>query len=228
MSFFEKEYIKKYHRFIAATDEVGRGPLAGPVVATSVCFDGDLKKIKNIVSRLEGFGVTDSKKLTDNKRRKILQELNIDYSKEFGEFDIDGQLLKYRTVEKCNQYIEEHNILKSSLDAMKEAVASFGLREGVVLIDGNKKFDFPEADLYPIVKGDSKSVLIGLSSIIAKIYRDDLMIKFSRDFPHYGFEKNAGYPTAVHRAGISEHGITPIHRKTFKGVKEFVNGREVL
>jgi len=224
MSFFEKTYIKKNHKFIAATDEVGRGPLAGPVVATSVCYAGDFKKIKKLILKLEATGVTDSKKLTDKKRRLILENLNIDYTQSFGDIEIEGCRLQFSTVEKCNRYIEDHNILKSSLDAMKEAVLSFKLEDGVVLIDGNKTFSYSSADIFPIVKGDSKSVLIGLSSIIAKIYRDDLMQEFSKQYPHYGFEKNAGYPTAAHRLVIEEYGITPIHRKTFKGVKEYVDG----
>lgn len=223
----EFEFLKKEHKYIAGADEVGRGPLAGPVVAASVVYKDSLKEFDSFSNSLREIGVTDSKKLSDKKRREILNILEINPSsfknKKSKKFVIMGANIEICISEKSHKYIDEFNILKSSLHAMSEAFRSFKLSDALVLFDGNKTVEIKNNDVIALVKGDSKSVLIGLASIVAKIYRDDLMLKFSKEYPQYDFEKNAGYPTKKHRESIALYGITPIHRKTFKGVSEFVS-----
>lgn len=227
---FELDYIKKSDNFIAGTDEVGRGPLAGPVVSASAVAYGNLTHLEDVIEELREIGVTDSKKLTDKKRKVILEKLNIDLTQ--------GKVWKFKkgklniivTIdEKSPEEIDKINILQASLLSMRDALI-FGiqnidrkLNKGVVLIDGNKKFgDVENTRIETVVKGDSKSALIGLASVFAKVYRDEKMAKLATIYPHYDFEKNAGYPTQKHREAIELHGITPEHRKSFKGVKEFV------
>lgn len=226
----ESEYISKSDTFIAGTDEVGRGPLAGPVVGGCVLIQGNLNNLNDLSKFLREMGVTDSKKLTDLKRKKILDKLSISFEK--------GMYCKIRlcklnvhisVVEKSPRDIEKFNILQASLISMKNALdtclknVNRKIIKGSILIDGNKVFEAPLGQkCFPVIKGDSKSVVIGLASIAAKVYRDDLMTKLSKKYPNYGFEKNAGYPTQFHRDAIESHGITPVHRKSFRGVKEFV------
>lgn len=224
----ESEYLNKKHKFIAGADEVGRGPLAGPVVAACVAFKSPLKKLSQFSKLLASAGVMDSKKLTDKRRREILSNLRVDIKKFKSEeplsFKIENFEIEICIAEKSPTYIEDHNILKASLHAMRDAFLSFKLTDSLVLLDGNKKIEICGNEVVAIVKGDAKSTLIGLASIVAKIYRDDLMYDYAKVYPNYDFEKNAGYPTAKHRASIVEHGITPIHRKTFKGVLEYTSG----
>jgi ribonuclease HII len=222
---FEKEFLDRKYKFIAATDEVGRGPLAGPVVSACVKTRATPKKLEKLTTYLRELGVTDSKKLTDKKRVKILEQLLIELD-DAGTWQgkIAGVELRVAVDEKSAQEIDELNILQASLCSMRDAFLSL-YEEGnaIVLVDGNKKFqEVKDVEIIPVVKGDSKSALIGLASIVAKVYRDRMMEEFALDYPHYDFEKNAGYPTARHREAIVNHGITPIHRKTFKGVKEYV------
>ncbi len=228
---FESQFIDDKDLFIAATDEVGRGPLAGPVVAACVTVSGNLEGLCTLISYLEKLGITDSKKLNHKKRRRILNDLNINFeNKLFWKFKIEQCQIKIAVDEKSRDYIDEHNILQSSLVAMRDAFLktlenSFkGSARGVVLIDGNKNFAPVDKNirLLPVVKGDTKATLIGLASIVAKVYRDELMGHIAKKYPHYGFEKNSGYPTQMHRDAIKQHGITPFHRLSFKGVKEFV------
>lgn len=222
----EFEFLNKNHKYIAGADEVGRGPLAGPVVAASVVYLGPMKKFTKFCEYLISNKVTDSKKLSDKLRRQILENLGIQIA-DVGNLkpvalNLDGHEIAFCICEKDHKYIDENNILKSSLHAMRDAFISFNLKDSLVLFDGNKIVPIENNEVKSLVKGDSKSPLIGLASIIAKIYRDDLMFKFSKKYPHYDFEKNAGYPTAKHRESILRHGICKIHRKTFKGVSEFV------
>lgn len=223
---FEKDFLYKDLKYIAATDEVGRGPLAGPVVSSCVHVKADEKSLIKLTSFLREFGVTDSKKLTDKKREKILNELGITIDKSLvwaGE--LAGVDLQVSIDKKSPAQIDKLNILQASLVSMRDAYKKFHNGErSLVLVDGNKKFkDILNVDIEPVVKGDSKSSLIGLASIVAKVFRDQLMKSYAKKYPHYGFEKNAGYPTKVHREAIVNHGITPIHRKSFKGVKEFID-----
>lgn len=214
---FDAQYFTQ--DFLIGCDEVGRGPLAGPVVAAAVYCD-DSKAL----AVLHELGVTDSKKLSVKKRKLIFERLNI----ELGSIIIDKSFelipgLHFCISELSEKVIDEINILKASLLAMQ--TASLKLlpknKEGRLLIDGNKSFDFP-VSTFPIVKGDSKSLLIGLASILAKEFRDEKMKAFDEVYPGYNFASHAGYPTAKHRSAIARIGVSPIHRKTFKGVKEFI------
>lgn len=227
----EENALPKTNFFIAGCDEVGRGPLAGPVVAACVSLHFEEyreKEIKKLLRDWSLFGVNDSKKLTSEKRQQIISDLPFD-----GELTINqiytyayskNLILKILIKEIPAQTIDEINILNASLRAMKEAASeSCGLDKfGLIMIDGNRKFPLEESnvELMTVIEGDSKSLLIGLASIVAKEYRDNLMKKYCEQYPGYHWSTNAGYGTKKHRAAIAELGITEIHRKTFAGVKD--------
>lgn len=241
--FFDLEYFRKVaatnNFFIAGCDEVGRGPLAGPVVAASASLH--IKKyneeeIVKILNQWNEYGVTDSKKIKEKKRQYILStflglnpylENQLKFSNDqYYSYHYSKNIeLKISIKQIPPHVIDEINILNASLLAMKQAVLESCDKNttGLILIDGNKKFncELKKVELDAIIKGDSKSLLIGLASIVAKEFRDQLMKTYDLKFPGYGLAKNAGYPTASHFEAISILGITEIHRKTFKGVKEF-------
>jgi ribonuclease HII len=223
--------------FIAGTDEVGRGPLAGPVVAASVSLHFEKyeeKEIRLLLKEWKIFGINDSKKLTSEKRQEILSDfpfsndqlmVNQIYTHSYSK----NMSLKVLIKEIPPQTIDEINILNASLKAMKEAVTGscdFS-QKGLVLIDGNKKFktESSSVELVPVIQGDTKSLLIGLASVIAKEYRDNLMAKYCEQYPGYHWKTNAGYGTVKHLEAISLLGITDLHRKTFRGVKEVYEER---
>jgi len=226
------DYLKSQDTFIAGTDEVGRGPLAGPVVGC--CFylpEASERKMKKLFSFAKEWGVTDSKKLTQVKRLKIIDALGLDLKKlkssqkmNVSISEVEG--LCFCLTEISHTKIDEINILQASLLAMRESFysCSKASSNGEVLIDGNKLLKIERENIRetPLVKGDSRSVLIGLSSIVAKEYRDHLMQILGEKYPGYGLEKHAGYPTKAHKEAIVQKGPTPIHRKTFKGVKEYI------
>ena len=221
MSFIETDFLNINTEVIAGVDEVGRGPLAGPVVAGCAKYfvsDNLLKDFK----KLRDLGVTDSKKLSISKRERILKELKLRVIK--SKQTLFNGRLEICLSEVTHQKIDKINILQASLYAMKSSFKKLSLGErSILLIDGNKSFSVSaNVETHTLIKGDEKSVLIGLSSILAKSYRDQSMQKYSKLYPHYDFEKNAGYPTQKHREAIRVYGITPIHRKSFKGVKEYV------
>ncbi len=189
---FDREYFSSYG-YVCGTDEAGRGPLAGPVVAAAVVLpDGCVIE-----------GLDDSKKLTEKKRERL--------------FDIiKEQALAYAIVEVSPEEIDSLNILRASLTAMQRAVAK--VREtvppAVVLIDGNQQADFGVPS-FTVVKGDSISQSIAAASVLAKVYRDRLMEKLAEEYPVYGIAKHKGYPTPDHKLAVYEHGASPIHRKSF-------------
>ena len=234
---FDIEYFKNLDQtnsFLAGIDEVGRGPLAGPVVACTVLIEQIEKnqnEFENLLELLSSFKVTDSKKLTEEKRNMIIENLSISLvaHQELKIKISKNSTLKYYIQEISVDEIDKVNILNASLKAMKLSFESLNVKNGIVLIDGNKKFKTAsQAELITIVKGDSKSLLIGLASIIAKEYRDRLMSELSQKYPYYDWSSNAGYGTKKHLEGISIYGITSHHRKTFKGVREVYEQREVL
>lgn len=188
---FDLKFIGNSNRILAGVDEAGRGPLAGPVVAASVIFDKDT----NIL------GVNDSKALKESKRESLYDEITCK-SISFGIGIID------------NLEIDEINILQASLKAMKIAVNNMNIPPDIILIDGNKSF-FIEKELHTIVKGDSKSFSIAAASIIAKVARDRIMKNLAKQYPHYLWEKNKGYPTKEHINLVKKYGPSPLHRKTF-------------
>lgn len=216
--------------FIAGCDEVGRGPLAGPVVAACTSIEikkYDVKEIKSLLRKWTKFGITDSKKLTGSGRIEILTKISADTISADQIHSIthsENIQIKILIKEIHAPIIDEINILQASLEAMKQAaLESCPVHlPGMILIDGNKKLKYSnQIHLQEaVIKGDSKSLLIGLASIAAKEYRDQLMKKFSEAFPGYGWEQNAGYPTKKHLEAIELLGVTELHRLTFKGVKE--------
>ena len=225
-----KAEVHKSNFFIAGCDEVGRGPLAGPVVAGCASIEiknYDQKEIKSLFRKWSKLGITDSKQLSSLDRAEILKKLSVVadrvdqiHSHHYSENITIKILLK----EIHAPMIDEINILQASLEAMKQAmVESCPVHlPGLVLIDGNKKIKYESAhmELEAVVKGDSKSLLIGLASIAAKEYRDQLMKNLGEKYPGYGWEHNAGYPTKKHLEAINVLGVTQLHRLSFSGVKE--------
>jgi len=188
---FDKKYLSKKIKYLAGVDEAGRGPLAGPVVAAAVIF----KKNTSIE------GVNDSKLLSEKKREKLFNQ-------------IISSALSYSVSVVNHNVIDDVNILNASLLAMKNAVDELKIKPDLVLVDGNKKFD-SEIPVIPIVKGDAKSFSIAAASILAKVTRDRLMKDLAKEYPHYLWEQNKGYPTKKHREIIRQIGPSPLHRKTF-------------
>jgi ribonuclease HII len=191
MKKFDNSFLTEKIKIIAGTDEAGRGPLAGPVVAAAVIFSPDVL--------IEG--VNDSKVLSEAKREKFFDEIVL-------------TAVAYSVSIIPVEVIDEINILNASLLAMKEAVNNLKVTPDLVLIDGNKGFS-SDIPVIPIIKGDSKSFCIAAASILAKVTRDRLMKKIAADFPMYFWEKNKGYPTKQHRELIKQYGPSPLHRRTF-------------
>lgn len=179
---------------IAGVDEVGRGPLAGPVVAAAVVLDPD-----NIPD-----GLNDSKKLTANRRAALYEQLMV---------CADVSIAEATVAE-----IDEHNILRASHIAMVRAVGGLKSAPDHVLIDGNMTPRDLTLSSETIVKGDARSLSIAAASIVAKLWRDEHMVALAQQYPHYGWEKNAGYPTAQHKLGLLEFGVSPHHRRSFKPI----------
>jgi len=191
----------EFEGIICGIDEVGRGPLAGPVVAAAVIIN----RKKAPLDILEQ--INDSKKLNAKKREYLFYKIQ-----EFSEVAIG----------ECSVLeIDRINILQASLKAMKKACEKLNIKPNIALIDGNQ---LPKlnCEMKTIIKGDSKSLSIAAASIIAKHYRDNLMIKIANDFPHYGWERNNGYGTAEHLKAIDSYGITKYHRLTFSPVKNMI------
>lgn len=216
--------------FIAGCDEVGRGPLAGPVVAACASIEiknFDVKEIRSLLRKWSKFGITDSKQLTANDRVEILNKISADtigVDQILSISHSENIQIKILVKEIHAPKIDEINILQASLEAMKQAtLESCPVHlPGMILIDGNKKLKYSHElhEQEAVVKGDSKSLLIGLASIAAKEYRDQLMKSLSEKYPGYGWEQNAGYPTKKHLEAIELLGVTELHRLTFSGVKE--------
>lgn len=227
----ELKLISDYPQEIIATDEVGRGPLSGPVVVGAVrVFIRGPEELKVLLKFLRAKGVKDSKKLPAQQRPLVLKKLGVGEVsfRQKQTLDVKGIEVTYITWDMCHEIIDQENILAASLRGMKEAaeaLSSVKKNQTTLLIDGHLKLRWPKTSPWkeiPIIKGDSKSLLIGLASIIAKEKRDDHMKEMHELYPQYGFSSHFGYPTAGHRKAIAEFGPSPIHRKTFKGVREFL------
>jgi ribonuclease HII len=191
---FEQAAMASGFRAVAGVDEVGRGPLAGPVVAAAVVLDPD-----NIPD-----GLNDSKQVTAKRRDALFDQL----------MAVADVCIAEATVAE----IDEHNILRASHIAMMWAIAGLSAPADFVLIDGNQT---PRGLITPsqtIVKGDTRSQSIAAASIVAKVWRDRLMVDLAQQHPGYGWDTNAGYPTAVHKKALLTLGVTPHHRRSFKPV----------
>lgn len=176
---------------ICGVDEAGRGPLAGPVCAAAVILPRELQIP----------GLTDSKKLTDKKRRELFPV-------------IQEKAVAYGIGLASEQEIDEINILQATFLAMQRALDALSVKPDLALIDGNRERDFG-IPVKTVVKGDSLSAIIAAASILAKVTRDDIMIQLSEQYPEYGFEIHKGYGTKAHYAALAEHGASPVHRRSF-------------
>lgn len=194
-----REYEEKYSNldYICGVDEVGRGPLVGPVVASAVILP------KNYYIE----GLTDSKKLSKKKRESFFEIINK-----------DALAIGIGVVD--NKKIDEINILEASRLAMKIAVNNLKIKPDVILTDAMKlDIGIPEED---IIKGDLKSITISAASVIAKVTRDKMMEELHEKYPMYNFIKNNGYPTKEHVEAIKKYGIIEEHRKTFNPIKDII------
>ena len=187
----ENTYYSDTVTYICGVDEAGRGPLAGPVCAAAVILPRDL----------EIPGLTDSKKLTDKKRRELFPI-------------IKEQAIAYGIGFASKQEIDEINILQATFHAMQRAIDQLEGKADLALIDGNRQKDFGLPAL-TVVKGDSLSASIAAASVLAKVTRDDLMLEMAETYPEYGFEIHKGYGTKAHYEALRKHGASPIHRQSF-------------
>ncbi len=192
---------------VVGIDEAGRGPWAGPVVAGAVIIKN--RNLSEILLK----GLDDSKKLSAIKREKLYKEL-------FAAQD-EGKLI-IGIGQSTAKEIDELNILQATFLAMKRALDKLDIIPDIALIDGNQTpKNFP-CQCKTIIKGDARSMSIAAASIVAKVYRDNLMNKLAIKYPYYGFEKNAGYGTALHQKGLAEYGICEEHRQSYKPIKEIM------
>lgn len=190
---YEYKYFKKGAKYIAGIDEVGRGPLAGPVYASAVVFDIDC-----IIE-----GINDSKKLSPSKRKEL-----------YGR--IKEKAICCATGRCDEKTIDRINILNATYEAMRQAIEKLDVKPQVILVDAVR---IPKIDIFqqPIIKGDSLSFSIGAASIIAKVERDEFMDRLHEQYPVYNFASNKGYGTKEHIEAIREYGPCPAHRRSFIG-----------
>lgn len=195
----EDSFYSDEIQVICGVDEAGRGPLAGPVCAAAVILP----------KHAELPGLTDSKKLTDKKRRELYPL-------------IMEQAVAYGIGFATEQEIDEINILQATFLAMQRALDQLTVKPDLTLIDGNREKDFG-LPVKTVVKGDSLSANIAAASILAKVTRDNLMVEMAAKYPQYGFEIHKGYGTKAHYAALREFGASPIHRMTF--LKKFYDNQ---
>ena len=179
---------------VAGVDEAGRGPWAGPVVAAAVILD----------ERAIPYGIADSKALDHDMREALYAQIVATSVVGVGIADVDR--------------IDRDNILNATLWAMSEAVAALAIAPRLVLVDGNRMPRL-RCEARTLVKGDALCLSIAAASIVAKVTRDRLMIEFSRSWPGYGFDRHKGYGTPEHRSALERHGVTPLHRRSFRPVQ---------
>lgn len=187
----EDSFYAQGYEVICGVDEAGRGPLAGPVCAAAVILP----------KHLDIPGLTDSKKLTDKKRRELFPL-------------IQEQAVAYGIGLASQEEIDEINILQATFLAMERALAQLQVHPDLALIDGNREREFG-LPVQTVVKGDSLSANIAAASVLAKVTRDNLMIELAQQYPQYGFEIHKGYGTKAHYEALRQYGASPIHRKSF-------------
>ncbi len=184
---------------VAGVDEAGRGPLAGSVVAAAVILD----------SSQPIAGLTDSKKLTAAKRAKL-------------EIEIKRTAVAWAIAEATIEEIDDLNILHASMLAMRRAVLALKTCPDIVLVDGNREPDLIDFEVHAIIKGDLTEPCISAASVLAKEYRDRQMLDLDLLYPQYLFAKHKGYPTQLHRDLLIQHGVSPVHRRSFKPVRDLL------
>ena len=191
------------YQVIAGLDEVGRGPLAGPVVVAAVVLPRDCQNLL--------VGVTDSKQLSHAKR--------LEFARQIREVALDLKIVAIPPV-----IIDRENIYQATRQGMKAAVEALNVKPDYLLLDAiNIDSDLPQESL---VKGDQRSLSIAAASIIAKVYRDELMVQYSKTYPEFGFDRNMGYGTKEHLDALDRVGYTPIHRRSFEPVKSMYKAYE--
>ena len=195
---YEKELYAQGIQLIAGVDEVGRGPLAGPVVAAAVILPENCKIP----------GLNDSKKIPKSKHQAIYQA-------------VLDQALSVGIGVKDNQVIDQVNIYEATKLAMLEAIQELDQQPQHLLIDA-MKLDLPISQT-SIIKGDANSLSIAAASIVAKVTRDQMMAAYDQEYPDYEFGQNAGYGTSKHLEGLEKYGVTPIHRRSFEPIKSMTN-----
>lgn len=191
-------------KIIAGVDEVGRGALFGSVVAAAVVLP--LAAIPELIDA----GVKDSKKLSAKKRQQLVPQ-------------IQTKVLGWQVSEATVEEIDELNILQASLLAMKRSILALRPSPEICLIDGNCPVPNLAISQETVVKGDQKSTAIAAASILAKVWRDDLILNLAKQYPEYDLAKNKGYPTAKHRLALETYGISPLHRKSFAPCKNLIS-----
>jgi len=184
------------YKYVAGVDEVGRGPLAGPIVAAAVILDLELNEDKDLILR-----ANDSKKLSIACRKEL-------------SYIIKEKALAYKIIAIDNKQIDEKGIGWCNNQIFIESCAGLTIKPDLVLSDGYKIKNFSNLNEF-VIKGDTLSISIACASIIAKVYRDDLMLQYHNEYPNYAFNKNVGYGTEQHVLAIKKYGIIPIHRKSF-------------
>jgi len=195
----ENDCYAEGYQCICGVDEAGRGPLAGPVCAAAVILPKGLQIP----------GLTDSKKLSDKKRRELYPI-------------IKEQAVAYGIGFASHEEIDDINILQATYLAMERALQQLEGKADLALIDGNRARDFG-LNVKTVVKGDSLSASIAAASVLAKVTRDDLMLELAKTYPQYGFDIHKGYGTKAHYAALTEHGPCPVHRMTF--LKKFYGSK---
>ena len=195
----QKNFFSDINDYVIGVDEVGRGALCGPVISCCVLLRREISE--NILIN----EINDSKKISA-KKRLILSK----FIKKNSIFSLG---------EASSREIDSINILNATIKSMKRALKKFDGYPNIIKIDGQKIFNYNERTFF-LKKGDSISVSIASASIVAKVFRDDLMLKYSREYPNYKWEKNKGYGTKDHFSAIKQFGLTPLHRKSF--LKNFI------
>lgn len=201
---YEQAYSKQGHLYIAGCDEAGRGPLAGPVVASAVILNP-----KHMIE-----GLNDSKKLSEKKRNQLYQEILV-------------HALCVETVFISAEEIDQINIYQASKKAMIDAINKLHIRPTFVLSDA-MPLDSLDIPFESIIKGDSKSATIAAASIVSKVRRDEHMVSLAKKYPQYGFEKHKGYPTKAHKEALQKYGIVSCHRKSYTPVKDIIFAQQAL
>lgn len=202
---FEEE--AKFSGKIAGVDEAGRGPWAGPVVAGAVVIHD--RQLDPVLLN----GLNDSKKLTAKKREILYEKLL--------EAEGAGKVSTGIGIASA-QEIDEKNILQATFLAMQRAVSALNCQADLAILDGNQKPKQFGCPVVTLIKGDAKSYSVAAASIMAKVYRDRLMAQLAEQYPYYGFEKNAGYGTALHIAGLQKYGVCPQHRRSYRPIQELL------
>ena len=195
----------QYTGLVGGVDEVGRGPWAGPVVAAVAVFLDPSSLPASILN-----GIKDSKKLTKHKRDSLNAEL------------LGLPAFQYGIGEASVEEVDQLNILKATFLAMERAIQKLPLLPPTLLIDGKFIPSFPGTKTVPVIGGDGISLSIAAASIIAKVARDTIMADLACEYPHFGWERNAGYGTAEHQMALKEHGITAHHRKSFAPIRALI------